>query len=295
MSVASESQTSVVPESKSYRSLFTNLHNKGFDPPKEIVAYPHNRDIRKILDVWTGYGFPIPEPYTKNYGTVIWMLKKILKGTYFFRNPVCPDELRLKKFTADEIIQTIDYLNLAAYHPNYYPFDEKTKQSYRRTSLALFFFQKFAKIPYSLFLQYHTKPPKEYNPNYVKAMTLDGPIDKNLHKSIIKEYSANLPQTKFSKSEDILLKKAAILTKTFFADNSHLFKIPLAEIGKERFMARWLIRSVIGEFNGKASKISPYTLVQPWVYNRILPSYLHDQAIINIKSFDKLNFSSFQR
>ena len=48
MSVApSSSQTSVASESKSLRSMFSNIHNKGFVPPKAPLASPKNPAIRK--------------------------------------------------------------------------------------------------------------------------------------------------------------------------------------------------------------------------------------------------------
>ena len=304
MSVApSSSQTSVASESKSLRSMFSNIHNKGFVPPKAPLASPKNPAIRKILDIWAGYGFPLPETTSKGYRTLIWNLKRILKGTYFvnkevylFKKEICPDEIKLKKFTIDEIIQTIDYFNLAAWDYNYHPSDEFTMKKYRRTPLPIFFFNPFGKRPYSLFFRFYKYPPIDMNHTYdIVGLSPNDKIDENLYKSIIAEYAAHLHCSEFGKLEDAYLKKSAILTKQFFTEKAHLMKIPLNQIGKERFMARWLIRSVINDdyYSKFRSKISPSLFVQPWVYNRILPGYLHDQAVINIKTYGQQNFSSF--
>jgi len=244
--------------------------------PKTIKTDLHSSSVTNKLDYWASKNLftNSPECAPKGYKNDCDIILKLLNGTAF-NNVLEYKDYAGRKFSAKEIVTTINRFALLAFSPEHEPFGKGYKETLQKFSLFKFVYNKYgaSKNGYgsSFFIYCLNNEPKRIN--VVKDIY---PI---LTESLINEYKKqvleNMSAT-FTNEELNSFKKAAAYWQEYFNQNNDRMygeyrNIPIYKL------AETLIEVLLRYAEGK--RIKPHWLLTPAMKDQV-PAWLFDMAIM---------------
>lgn len=222
-------------------------------------------DVDMIVEHWESKGLKKVGSSTLAAKTTVDSIKKLKKGTLFNSYSKFSD-YHNRKFSMQEIMDTIDAFAFAAFDANYEPTD---KIKLQKLPLHQFIFNPYVPKLKSPFLKYYENPPeptiKDENERLTKCIY-------QLYRKVVLGGSETINPTK-EQTKFILASKRL---KEFFDRNRN--KIHAGYAVNNLTMAQWLLESITRET--KLAQICAGFFCSNETFSRRLPQYLHSEGII---------------
>jgi len=232
-------------------------------------------NVREILEYWNNSGFPKHQNLdTKIYKTIVMSLRKLMGGI-FFDNADVYNEFKDRKFTKDEIIQTIRNFALAALNPDYEP-TNSFKEYLAKMNLPAFLYNSYSEKEKSQFCKFFENPPKlaihtarvmnDDVPNYTKA--LKGLYVTKMLGGVAPVNGGFPPQI-----ENKFIKGGKMMAD-WFKNNKKKLNPYFTRTVKDQ--VELVFESLIKQYD----EINPGNLCSDYTYDTLLPKYLQEQAVL---------------
>jgi len=244
-----------------------NQYKKQLAKPKPIKC---PRAVKEILDFWHLLGLHRTKTETKTYNENIRQLKRALRGTLSF----CEG----KKFTKEDIVQSITNFHLAATDPNYAPpAGSKHKQNLSRLALAHFIYYPYGNVSY--LVEYLNKPKLV---EHIEDEEDEYPdITKYFVSFYIRETLGGVrPKNGFSQMDMAHFIKASRRTAEFFKEHRSVMNLHLSSIYNARGFAKLICESLEHSTKGELDKLTPGWFSSDAMFQKRLPTFLFREGII---------------
>lgn len=229
--------------------------------------------IQQILTVWNTSGLRKHEnPETKVYQECISKIQLLMKGRFFYENPVA-NGYQGKEFTRDEIIQAIENFKLAALNLDYEPVGSY-KEHLKKMSFTEFLYNPFSQNgERSLFIKYFEAPPKLCS-QMVKLPEDQYPV---FSKAAMRIYSEKQKRGigSFTLSDQAKFIKGGEKVYNFYKKNGG--KIDQLFIRTDYDKVLLVMEALESQF---PQGFEPGNFCSDYTFNEVLPKYLEKQAVL---------------
>ena len=238
--------------------------------------------IELIVNEWED-GLKIHNHTTKTFKQAISYITKLLKGTMFKTLPQFKD-YENKKFTPEEIIQSIANFKLAALSPDYHPIGN-LKTSFQKTSFPNFFYNSFSLKYQSLFIEFLNNPPKSVIENGRLIADVYPQLSQKLRKLYVENVLGN-PDAKLPPQSENAFRRAAMKLNTFKDQNKK--RILITEVNGN--LANYLWEALENKVRN-TSDITPNWFCSDKTFQETFPAYLYSQGVL--QSLNEKEFSIY--
>lgn len=261
--IRSKSQSFKIPKSK----------------PVESKSYP--KPVLEIMSLWLSLGLVQHQSGKKAYDKAMQDLHSIMRGKFF-------DDVDVRKagkrFSSEQLWVAINNFALAALNPDYDPGSGSYKEHLKHCGLSEFLYNPYGKKYKSLFLHYLNSRPE------VLAITTAPLSDNNPGTTkILRNFYINdvlggiRPKEGFSQGDENKFIKGAQRALEFLDSNLSKIRGTMRDKFK-RFPAQFarVLCDALWERYGEdgIKEYGPGVFHSDNTFNKVLPAYLHSQAII---------------
>jgi hypothetical protein len=239
--------------------VFKTLPTGNFspDPAKEYTKLPES--VLDIMEYWTEMGLRMPKKNSKLHVTCIKRINSLLSGKIF-----------KKKYTVDEIKDSITKFSFAALDPLFEPSDIFYKKKLSQMTIGQFILNPYGKET-SLFQKYLKRVA-------LQAKTIvddEYPETTAVVKKLYEEKVLGGVAVEYSSYDENCFRKAAIKINEFFEKNRKKINSNYKSYDRVRLL-----------FNSIFKEEPKYTVTPAWLcsqktFNNRLPAYMFRQALID--------------
>lgn len=241
-------------------------------PPSERPPFvPDN--IKEILAVWNGSGLRRHrDPTSKVYKEAVHALKKLMRGAFFYENPV-GNGYQDRKFTKDEVLMAVENFKLAALNMDYEPAGGY-KEKLRKTSLKDFLYNPFSENgAKSLFVRYFEGPPELLSESERFPKTDEYPdVTKELARQYVGRIKGGVGGV--SARERSKLVAGAAMIARFYEEYEREID-PLFVKG-----VRDMVTMVVDGLTDYYDDVRVGNFCSAYTYETVMPTYLERQAVL---------------
>ncbi len=243
---------------------------------KDIKINSIDKDIKDIISFWEINGFSKIDPKWKN--VVMSQIKALLNGTYFPDKDGYSETKHNRAYSKEEIIESIRNFEKACFNPEYQPSDPKTKSKMRTVPISYWLYNENIKRGQkSKFIQ-NLKCPQLVN-NLEVEEDLHPECTNALKKVYIRHALGGIEPIKgWTYMEENQFRKGANQMYDWFAKNKR--KLRLNRECTPMEMANLVISCISADKGEIMQGVTPGWLSSPTTFNRRLPNYLNEQALI---------------
>lgn len=238
--------------------------------------------VELIVNEWED-GLKIHNHTTKTFKQAIFSIQKLLNGKMFKTLPQFKD-YENKKFTVEEIIQSITNFKLAALSPDYHPMGN-LKTSFQKTTFPNFFYNAFSLKYQSLFIEFLNNPPKSVIENGKLIPDVYPQLSKKLRKLYVENVLGNPDALLPPQSENAFRRSAMKLT--YFKDQNKR-RILITEVNGN--LANYLWEALENKVRN-TSDITPHWFCSDKTFQETFPAYLYSQGVL--QSLNEREFSIY--
>jgi DNA-binding Lrp family transcriptional regulator len=232
-------------------------------------------DVKLIINYWIECKLHMPKKQTKSYVNSINSIKNLLSGKTFS-----------KKYTIEEIKQSINNFSNSVYNPEYEPLSIDKKKKLRSLSIGSFIRSYQG---YSYFEDYLKKTPKTLIEDKFPEIT-------NSLKKIYSEEVFGTTNKTYEIDQENMFRKASKKLKQFISENIvrwNNYMVPKTDYDE----ARLLWESIKYDFMGSDnfSQVTPNWLISNKTFEHRLPAFLfHQGYLTEDQSIKKSKISTFK-
>ncbi len=248
------------------------------EKPKPVVS----KEIENLIIFWNGLNIVTHRPNTKTYYEIANCLSKLMTGNFFDKNGPFV-KYSNKKFTSQEITETMTRFALAATNFNYLPISDY-KKILKKTGIIHFLHNPFGKQEKSLFLEYFENPPQLLKEE-TRLTTDDDPDTTRIIKSFwVKKVLGGIEPVSWSNQDENNFRRAGKSLTKFIKSNikriTTEFGLGGDDIKAKRDRVELLFESILDDINDDTSKLTTGWLCSSMTWNTRFPKYLFAQGII---------------
>ena len=246
---------------------------------KRRITFVVPKSVQETIDFWNNSGLHKHlNKKTKTFENIVVSLKRLQRGV-FFTNALVENKYKSKKFTKEEITETIKRFSLAAINLDYEPIGSSYKEKLGNTSLLHFLYSPFAKTEKSLFLKYFDEPPKLLSDN-VKLAKNERPRETNAIRNIfIRKVLGGIKPSSgrntFSPAVENKFRLAGKLLFDFFDINKKILRNTSTNTVNDK--VDFLFTALTERYN----TLEPGHFCSKYTFENILPAYLKKQGIVD--------------
>ena len=238
--------------------------------------------VELIVNEWED-GLKIHNHTTKTFKQAIFSITKILNGKMFKTLPQFKD-YENRKFTVEEIIQSIANFKLAALSPDYHPMGN-LKTSFQKTTFPNFFYNAFSLKYQSLFIEFLNNPPKSVIENGIIIADVYPQLSQKLRKLYVENVLGD-PDAKLPPQSENAFRRAAMKLTSFKDKNKR--RILITEVNGN--LANYLWEALENKVRN-TSDITPYWFCSDKTFQETFPAYLYSQGVL--QSLNEREFSIY--
>ena len=242
------------------------VKNFTLEPPSNNFFIP--KVIKEIISYWNKKGLRRhKDPSTKIYQEIVLALKKLIKGT-FFNNKEGFEFYRDRPFKKEDILKSIDNF-VASTNLEYKPTKAHVKRV-KSTSLLDFLYCDFREGYKSLFIFY-----LENDPSTPLTAENKYPALVNKIKSLYEKSLGGISPEKYTIEQQRKFIIASVKLKAFYDKvcNKLVTRISVGEL------AELLYKALVDRYGEGGIEVGSFC--SEYTFNKLLPAYLHKQALIN--------------
>lgn len=248
------------------------------EKPKPVVS----KEIENLIIFWNGLNIVTHRPNTKTYYEIASCLSKLMAGNFFDKNGPFV-KYSDKKFTSQEITETMTRFALAATNFNYLPVSDY-KKILKKTGIIHFLHNPFGKQEKSLFLEYFENPPQLLKEE-TRLTTDDDPETTRIIKSFwVKKVLGGIKPVSWSNQDENNFRRAGKSLTKFIKSNikriTTEFGLGGDDIKAKRDRVELLFEAILDDINDDTSKLTTGWLCSSMTWNARFPKYLFAQGII---------------
>lgn len=249
--------------------------------PKEKVKHI-TKDVENLINFWNNLGLVKHREGTKTYIEIASCLNKLINGVFFDKNGIFK-KYSDRKFTTQEITETMQRFSLAATNFNYLPINDY-KKILKKTGLNHFLHNPFGKQEKSLFLEYFENPPQLLKEEQRLTTDEDPETTKIIKSFWVNKVLGGITPTEWSQKEENSFRRCGKSLTIFWKSNikkvNTEFGIAGDDLLAKRNRVELLFEAILDDVNEDISKINVGWLCSTMTLNTRLPKYLFAQGII---------------